>query len=54
MLSVKIMPDCHLGAGVPIGFTAKLAPECDMIAPDLVGVDIGCGILGFNLGRGTC
>ena len=49
--SVKLMPDAHLGSGVPIGFTAKLADDCDMIAPDLVGVDISCGVLSYNLGK---
>lgn len=51
--SVKLMPDCHLGAGVPIGFTAKLRDDLKTTAPDLVGVDISCGIMAHNLGRQT-
>lgn len=37
-----IMPDCHAGAGCVIGLTMKLA---DKAVPNLVGVDIGCGML---------
>lgn len=40
--NVRIMPDCHAGAGCVIGFTANLG---DKIVPNLVGVDIGCGVL---------
>lgn len=39
---IRIMPDCHTGAGCVIGFTADLG---DKIIPDIVGVDIGCGML---------
>ncbi len=38
---VAIMPDAHLGYGMPIG--GVLATE-DMIIPNAVGVDIGCGM----------
>lgn len=47
---VRIMPDVHAGAGCVIGFTADLG---DAAVPDLVGVDIGCGMLTVSLGR-TC
>ena len=47
---VRLQPDFHFGAGVPIGFTAKLADGLKTTAPDLVGVDIGCGVLAHNLG----
>ena len=40
--NVKIMPDVHAGAGCVIGYTAKIT---DQIVPNLVGVDIGCGVL---------
>lgn len=43
---IAIMPDCHAGAGAVIGFTAKLN---DYIIPNVVGVDIGCGIDGYIL-----
>lgn len=38
---VSLMPDCHVGYGVPIGcvFASK-----DVIIPNAVGVDIGCGV----------
>lgn len=45
---IRIMPDCHAGAGCVIGFTA---PVKDKIIPNLVGVDIGCGMLCVNLGK---
>src|SRR5210317_2384993 len=44
---VRIMPDCHVGAGCVIGFTAKLT---DKVVPNLIGVDIGCGVAAWNLG----
>jgi tRNA-splicing ligase RtcB (3'-phosphate/5'-hydroxy nucleic acid ligase) len=39
---IAIMPDCHAGAGSCIGFTMQMV---DRIIPDIVGVDIGCGML---------
>jgi len=36
---IRIMPDCHAGAGCVIGFTANLG---DKVIPNIVGVDIGC------------
>ena len=42
---VRIMPDCHAGSGCVIGFTAKVS---DKIIPNLIGVDIGCGMLSYN------
>lgn len=41
--TIRIMPDVHAGAGCVIGFTAKLTD--DKIIPNLVGVDIGCGVM---------
>jgi len=38
---IAIMPDCHLGYGMPIG--AVMATK-DVIIPNAVGVDIGCGM----------
>jgi tRNA-splicing ligase RtcB (3'-phosphate/5'-hydroxy nucleic acid ligase) len=38
---VAIMPDAHLGYGMPIG--GVLATE-DVVIPNAVGVDIGCGM----------
>lgn len=45
---IAIMPDCHKGAGSCIGFTMKMN---DYIIPNLVGVDIGCGVRSINLGK---
>ena len=39
---IRIMPDCHAGAGCVIGTTMTVT---DKIIPNLVGVDIGCGVL---------
>lgn len=43
---IVIMPDCHAGKGAVIGFTSTLN---DYIIPNVVGVDIGCGMLGYKL-----
>jgi len=43
--NVRIMPDVHAGVGCVIGFTAKLGR---IVVPNLIGVDIGCGVLAFK------
>ena len=45
---VRIMPDVHAGKGCVIGFTADLG---DKVIPNIVGVDIGCGMLCVSLGH---
>jgi len=45
---VRIMPDVHAGKGCVIGFTANLG---DKVIPNIVGVDIGCGMLTAELGN---
>ena len=45
---VRIMPDVHAGKGCVIGFTADLG---DKVIPNIVGVDIGCGMLCVSLGQ---
>lgn len=45
---IRIMPDTHAGKGSVIGFTANLG---DKVIPNVVGVDIGCGMLVANLGK---
>lgn len=40
-LKVRIMPDYHAGKGCVIGTTIEIK---DKVVPNLVGVDIGCGI----------
>ncbi len=44
--NVRIMPDCHAGKGAVIGTTMKVT---DRVIPNLVGVDIGCGMLCVEL-----
>ena len=39
---VRIMPDCHAGAGCTIGTVIAIK---DRVVPNTVGVDIGCGML---------
>ena len=43
---VRIMPDCHAGAGCVIGTTMTIG---DKLCPNVVGVDIGCGMLVVEL-----
>ena len=43
---VRIMPDVHAGSGCVIGFTADLG---DKVIPNVVGVDIGCGMTWVRL-----
>ena len=40
--SIRIMPDCHAGKGCTIGTTMTIK---DKVVPNMVGVDIGCGML---------
>ena len=39
---IRIMPDAHAGKGCTIGTTMTLN---NAVTPNLVGVDIGCGML---------
>ena len=43
---IVIMPDAHAGKGAVIGFTMRLGTA---VVPEVVGVDIGCGVLGARL-----
>ena len=45
---VRIMPDVHAGKGCVIGFTGDLGEK---VIPNIVGVDIGCGMFCVNLGN---
>ena len=47
---IRIMPDVHAGAGCVIGFTGDLG---DKVIPNIVGVDIGCGMRILKLGKLT-
>ena len=43
--NIAIMPDTHAGKGSCIGFTQKINKENPRVNPNMVGVDIGCGML---------
>lgn len=43
---VAIMPDVHVGTGSVIGFTGRFNKA---VIPNIVGVDIGCGVLTYRL-----
>lgn len=45
---VRIMPDVHYGKGCVVGFTSTTN---DKIIPNVIGVDIGCGMLTVKLGK---
>jgi len=47
--TVRIMPDVHLGKSTVIGWTATYTT---LVIPSVIGLDIGCGVCGCNLGRG--
>ncbi len=39
---IHLMPDCHIGLSVPIGFVGRF--KKGKMIPNAVGVDIGCGM----------
>ena len=43
---IRIMPDCHAGAGCTVGTTMIIT---DKITPNLVGVDIGCTVSAWKI-----
>ncbi len=45
--TVAVMPDAHVGYGVPIG---AIFPTVNAVVPNAVGVDIGCGMCALNTG----
>lgn len=45
---IRIMPDVHSGKGCTIGTTMTIA---DKVVPNVVGVDIGCGMFTVDLGK---
>lgn len=47
---IRIMPDVHSGKGCVIGFTATCT---DKIIPNVVGVDLGCGVLTCEIPKET-
>ena len=47
--SIRIMPDCHAGKGAVIGYVQSIYNK--KVCPNLVGVDISCGMLTVKLGK---
>lgn len=47
---IRIMPDVHSGKGCTIGTTMTII---DKVVPNVVGVDLGCGMYTVNLGKGA-
>ena len=45
---IRIMPDVHAGKGCTIGTTMTIE---DKVVPNIVGVDIGCGMYTVELGK---
>lgn len=45
---IAIMPDVHVGKGSVVGFTMQIN---EYINPSVIGVDIGCGIDAYNIGK---
>ena len=45
---IRIMPDVHFGKGCTIGTTMTIT---DKVVPNIVGVDIGCGMYTVELGN---
>ena len=41
---IRIMPDCHDGKGIVVGFSCPVNIETDHVNPEHVGCDIGCTI----------
>ena len=45
---MRVMPDVHYGTGCVVGFTSTLG---DKIIPNVLGVDLGCGMLTVEMGK---
>lgn len=45
---IAIQADAHAGSGCVVGFTMPLT---DKIVPNIVGVDLSCGVLCVNIGK---
>lgn len=46
---VRVMPDTHVGSGATIGFTMPVQNDPVRICPNVIGVDIGCGMIAVKL-----
>ena len=45
---IRVQADTHAGKGCVIGFTAT---NIDRVVPNMLGVDLSCGMLAFSLGN---
>ena len=48
---IAIMPDTHVGKDIVIGFTQKLNTENPRVNPNMVGCDVGCGMLVLKISK---
>ena len=48
--TIHVMPDVHAGKGSVIGFTSTFNNQ-ERVCPNIIGVDIGCGVDVYNLGN---
>ncbi|MCS5420621.1 MULTISPECIES: RtcB family protein [Psychrilyobacter] len=46
---IRVMPDVHSGKGSVIGLTMACSPSPDFVIPNIIGVDIGCGVTVLEL-----
>ena len=44
--NIRVMPDCHSSSYCCVGMTSIIE---DKVIPQIVGGDIGCGIIVYNL-----
>lgn len=49
--NIAIMPDTHAGKGAVIGFTQMINKENPRVNPNMVGVDVGCGMLVLKISK---
>ena len=49
--NIAIMPDAHCGKGASVGFTQMINKENPRVNPNMVGCDIGCGMLVLKISK---
>ena len=49
--NIAIMPDTHAGKGAVIGFTQMINKENPRVNPNMVGCDVGCGMLVLKISK---
>ena len=48
---IRIMPDCHEGKGIVIGFSSTIDKKNPLVNPSHVGVDIGCQVTCIEMSK---